>query len=69
MVDIKAGDLYSGTLPSREGASRFGRQAMERILTNTGISGRGSGRPVVCPCVWDIALSANGRSLPVGGDT
>jgi hypothetical protein len=42
---------------------------MERILTNTGFSGRGSGRPVVCPCVWDIALSANGRSLPVGGDT
>jgi hypothetical protein len=42
---------------------------MERILTNTGLSGRNSGRPVVCPRVWDIAPSANGRSLPVGGDT
>ena len=42
---------------------------MEQILTNTGFSGRGSGRPVVCPRLWDIAPSANGRSLPVGGDT
>ena len=42
---------------------------MERILTNTGFSGRGCGRPVVCPRLWDIAPSANGRSLPVGGDT
>ena len=42
---------------------------MERILTNTGLSGRNSGRLVVCPRVWDIAPSANGRSLTVGGDT
>ena len=69
MIDIGAGDLYSGTLPSRGGAFRVGRQAMERILTNTGFSGRSSGRPVVCPRVWDIAPGANGRSLPVGGDT
>ena len=28
---------------------------MERIMTNTGFSGRGSGRPVVCPRVWGLA--------------
>ena len=42
---------------------------MEWILTNTGFSGRGSGRPVVCPRAGDIAPGANGRSLPVGGET
>jgi hypothetical protein len=42
---------------------------MERILTNTGFSGRNSGWPVVCPRVRDIAPGAHGRSLPVGGET
>ncbi len=42
---------------------------MERFLTNTGLSGRYSGRPAVCPRVWGIAPGANGRILPVGGET
>lgn len=42
---------------------------MERFLTNTGLSGRNRGRPVVCPRVWAIMPGANGRSLPVGGET
>jgi hypothetical protein len=38
-------------------------------LTTSGYFGRNSGRPVVCPRVWDIAAGANGRSLPIGWET
>jgi hypothetical protein len=42
---------------------------MKRMHTNTGFSGRDSGRPVVCPRVRDIMPGALGRSLPAGGET
>jgi hypothetical protein len=42
---------------------------MKRMLSNTGFSGRVSGRPAVCPRVWDLAPGARGRSMPVGWDT
>jgi hypothetical protein len=42
---------------------------MKQMLSNTGFSGRGSGRTAVCPRMWDIAPDARGRSLPVGWDT
>jgi hypothetical protein len=42
---------------------------MEQLLTTTGFSGRGIGRPAVCPRKWDIAPGGNGRSLPIGWET
>jgi hypothetical protein len=42
---------------------------MTRMGTNTGLSGRDNGRPVVCPRVWAIMPGAHGRSLPAGGET
>ena len=42
---------------------------MLAMLITSGFSGRFSGRPAVCPRVWDTALGANGRSLPIGWET
>jgi hypothetical protein len=42
---------------------------MERMLTNTGSTGRENGRPAVCPRVWDIVPGAGGRNLPFGRET
>ena len=42
---------------------------MELIFTTTGFSGRNLGQPVACPRPWVTMPGANGRSLPVGGET
>ncbi len=45
------------------------RGRMRHMLSHTGFTGRKSGRPAVCPRVWDIAAVGRGRRLPFGWET